>query len=45
MSWCDLDLTFELAVVTMTFKIFKEYISESVRCKRVILGRVCSVMV
>ena len=22
MSWCDLDLTFDLAVVTLTFKIF-----------------------
>ena len=22
MSWCDLDLTFELAVVTLTYKIF-----------------------
>ena len=21
MSWCDLDLTFELAVVTLTYKI------------------------
>ena len=22
MSWCDLDLTFDLAVVTLTYKIF-----------------------
>ena len=30
-SWCDLDLTFDLAVVT--------YISETVRCRKLILGR------
>ena len=24
MSWCDLDLTFGLAVVTLTFKILSE---------------------
>ena len=23
-SWCDLDLTFDLAVVTLTFKIFSD---------------------
>ena len=39
MSWCDLDLTFDLAVVTLTFKICPGYISRTVRCRKVILGR------
>ena len=38
-SWCDLDLTFDLAVVTMSLKILTCYISETVRCKKFILGR------
>ena len=33
MSWCDLDLTFDLTVVTLT------YISETVRCRKLIVGR------
>ena len=32
----DHDLTFDLAVVTLTYKI---YISETVRCRKLILGR------
>ena len=40
MSWCDLDLTFDLAVVTLSFKILSWLsISESVRCRTLILGR------
>ena len=31
MSWCDLDLTFDFDVVT--------YISKTVRCRKLILGR------
>ena len=34
-SWCDLDLTFDLANVTL---IFSGLYSETVRCKRLILG-------
>ena len=36
-SWCDLD--FDLAVVTSSLKILSGYISETVRCRKVILGR------
>ena len=32
-SWCDLDLTFDLVMVTMSFKIL-----DSIRCRRLILG-------
>ena len=32
-SWCDLDLTFDLAALTLTC------ISETVRCRKLILGR------
>ena len=40
MSWCDLDLTFDLAVVTLTFKIFyPSYISPILRCRKLIFGR------
>ena len=38
-SWSDLDLTFDLAVVTLTYKPFPGYISETVRCRKLILGR------
>ena len=34
MSWCDLELTFALAVGTLTFKIFSGLISETVRCRK-----------
>ena len=33
MSWCNLVLTFDLAVVTLIFKILLDYTTESVRCK------------
>ena len=32
MSWCDLDLTFNLAVVTFTYEILSGYIS--LRCRK-----------
>ena len=32
-------LTLDLAVVTLTYKIFPGYISETVRCRKLILGR------
>ena len=38
-SWYDLDLTFDLAVVTLTYKILLGYILETVRCRKLILGR------
>ena len=38
-SCCDRDLTFDLAVVTLTCKILSGYISETVRCRKLILGR------
>ena len=38
-SWCDLDLTFDLAVVTLTYKSFPGYISETARCRKLVLGR------
>ena len=41
MSLCDLNLTFDLAVVTLTYKILSELnnISETIRCRKLILGR------
>ena len=39
MSWSDLDLTFDLAVVTFTYKSCPGYISETARCRKTILGR------
>ena len=39
MSWCDLDLTFDCAVVTLTYKSCLGYISEMVRCRKLILDR------
>ena len=36
MSWCDLDLNFELAVVTLTYKSCLGYISETLRCSKLI---------
>ena len=39
-SWCNLDLTFDLAIVTLNFKLLAGlYISETVRCRKLILGR------
>ena len=40
MSRCDLDFTFDLAVVTLTFiKFFPDCISETVKCWKLIVGR------
>ena len=43
MSWCDLDLTFDLAVATLTFKFCPHNISETVKCRKLVgtLLRVC----
>ena len=38
MSWCDLDLTFDLAVVTLTLNLVQA-ISETVKCRKLILVR------
>ena len=37
-SWCDLDLTFDLAIMTLTYKILG-YILETLRCRKLIRGR------
>ena len=39
MSWSDLDLTFNLAVVTLRLKACPDYISQTVTCKKLIRGR------
>ena len=39
MSWCDLDLTFDLAVVTLTSKICPGNISETVKCRKLKVGK------
>ena len=39
MSWCDLDLTFDLAVVTLSHKSCLGYIWETVRCRMLTLDR------
>ena len=36
MSWCDLDLIFDPAVVNLTFKTCLGYISDTVRCKKLL---------
>ena len=40
-SWCELDLTFDLAVVTLTYKILSGlYLgNRTVRCRKLIRGR------
>ena len=38
-SWCDLDLSFHLAVVTLTYKILSGLDLGTIRCKKLILGR------
>ena len=38
MSWCDLDVTFVLAVVTLSYNILSGYISATVRCRKFLLG-------
>ena len=37
MLWCDRDLTFDLAVVTLAYIL--GYISETVRCRKLLLDR------
>ena len=39
MSWCDLDLTFDLAEVTLTFKICPGNISETVKCRKLMVDK------
>ena len=39
MSWYNLDLTLDLAVVTLTNKTCLGYISETVRCRKLIFRR------
>ena len=36
MSWCELALTFDLAIVTPTVKIFPGQLSETVWCRKLI---------
>ena len=39
-SWCDFDLTFDLAVVTLTFNILTRlYLGNRKVCRKLILGR------
>ena len=38
-SWGDLDLTFDITLVTLTFKMLLSYNSETVRCRKLMLGR------
>ena len=40
-SWCDIDLTFDLVIVTLKFKILSRavgFIFETVRCRKLIHG-------
>ena len=39
MSWFDLDLTFDFAVVTISLQSCPGYFLDSVRCRRLTLGR------
>ena len=39
MSWCDLDLNSDLSVVTVTHKILSRLYLETVRCRKLLLGR------
>ena len=38
-SCCDHDLIFDLAIVTLTYKILSGLYFETVRCRKLILGR------
>ena len=38
-SWCDIDLTFNLTVVTLTYKFMFGYILETISLRKLILGR------
>ena len=39
MLWCDLSFTFDLAVVTLTYKILSGLYLETIRYRKLILGR------
>ena len=39
MSWYDLDLTFDLVIVTLTYKILSRLYLGTVRCRKLLLGR------
>ena len=39
MSWSDRDLTFDLAVVTLSLKILSGLYLRTVMCRKLILGR------
>ena len=39
MSWCDLDLTFDLAIVTLACKILSGLYLGNRKCRKLILGR------
>ena len=39
MSLCDLDLTFDLVIVTLSLKPCLGYFFDSIRCRRLTLGR------
>ena len=38
-SWCNLDLTFDLVIMTMSFKSCLGYFLDSIRCRRWTLGK------
>ena len=38
-SWCELSLTFDLVTVTMSLNSCQGHFLDSVRCRRLILGR------
>ena len=38
-SWCDLDLTFDLAIVTLTYNALSGLYLETIRCRKLIFGR------
>ena len=38
-SWCDLDLTFDLAVVLLSLKILSGLYLGNILCRQLILGR------
>ena len=39
MSWCDLNLTFDLVIVTLSLKILFGYILETIICRKFIIVR------
>ena len=38
-SWCELDLTFDLVIVTMILKILSGHFFDSIKCRRLTLVR------